>query len=114
MMEVPALAEHFIEPFKSQGVADVNDVGIVLRGKFKTKPGAQWAIRKEIYNRVQLAFEENGIDFARKEVRVQIPGLDNNAELDEKQKEKIKLAAGTAASDEDNPDQNKKKELDPF
>jgi len=114
MMENPALAESFIEPFKSQGAAEVNDVGIVVRGKFKTKPGAQWAIRKEVYSRVQKAFEENDIDFARKEVRVQIPGLEDNKELNAKQKEAIKLAAGTAASDEDNPDQSKKKEPDPF
>ena len=57
-----ALAENFIQPFKSQGAADVDDVGIIIRGKFTTKPGAQWVVRKEIYSRVQKAFEENGID----------------------------------------------------
>ena len=114
MMENPALAENFIEPFKSQGVAEVNDVGIVLRGKFKTKPGAQWAIRKEVYSRVQRAFEENGIEFARKEVRVQIPGLEDSKELDEKQKEAIKLAAGSVVDDDIDPGKNTKKEPDVF
>ena len=116
MMEVPALAEHFIQPFKSQGVADVNDVGIVIRGKFTTKPGAQWAIRKEVYSRVQKAFEENDIDFARREVLVQIPGLEDNDDLDENRKDAIKLAAGSAASAavENNSGEDKKKQPEPI
>ncbi len=70
LQEVPEYAEELISPFKSQGGVDVTDVGIVVRGKFTTKPGGQWGLRKEIYTRVQQAFEENGIEFARKEVRV--------------------------------------------
>jgi moderate conductance mechanosensitive channel len=98
LMESPALAEGIIAPFKSQGVADVDDVGIVVRGKFTAKPGAQWLIRKEVYSRVQKAFEENGIQFARREVRVQIPGLDDSEELNHEQKLAIEKAAGTAAA----------------
>jgi small-conductance mechanosensitive channel len=98
MMENPQHAKDFIQPFKSQGVSDVDDVGIVVRGKFMTKPGAQWMIRKEIYARVQKAFEENGIHFARKEVRVQIPGLDENEDLSAKKKMEISKAASSAAS----------------
>ncbi|MCP4070714.1 MAG: mechanosensitive ion channel family protein [Hyphomicrobiales bacterium] len=96
MMQVPALAEGFIQPFKSQGAADVDDVGIVVRGKFTTKPGAQWVIRKEVYSRVQKAFEENGIDFARREVRVQIPGLDQNQSISDDQAKVIGTAAANA------------------
>ncbi|MGI9364300.1 MAG: mechanosensitive ion channel family protein [Rhizobiaceae bacterium] len=116
MMENPEHAANFIQPFKSQGVADVDDVGIVVRGKFMTKPGAQWMIRKEIYTRVQKAFEENGIQFARKEVRVQIPGLEDNDELTDDQKEEIVKAASTAASDaaEKPADAKAAKPADPF
>ncbi|MGI9402005.1 MAG: mechanosensitive ion channel family protein [Rhizobiaceae bacterium] len=99
MMEDPELAKDFIQPFKSQGVADVDDVGIVVRGKFMTKPGAQWIIRKEVYARVQKAFEENGIQFARKEVRVHIPDFDDD-DLTKEQKQEIAKAAGTAAAAE--------------
>ncbi|MCP4074549.1 MAG: mechanosensitive ion channel [Hyphomicrobiales bacterium] len=98
MMENPALAGNFIQPFKSQGAADVDDVGIVIRGKFTTKPGAQWAIRKEVYSRVQKAFEENGISFARREVRVQIPGLDNDSDLKPGQKQAVAAAVGEAVN----------------
>ena len=93
MMEVPELAEVLINPFKSQGAADVTDVGIVIRGKFSTVPGGQFIIRKEVYNRVQKAFEANGIEFARKEVRVSLPEHIKPDELSEAQKEAISAAA---------------------
>ena len=41
MMEVPELAEALINPAKSQGVADLTDVGIVTPDKFLTVPGGQ-------------------------------------------------------------------------
>ena len=99
MMEVPELAEVLINPFKSQGAADVTDVGIVIRGKFSTVPGGQFIIRKEVYNRVQKAFEAAGIEFARKEVRVRLPENVNADELTTEQKEAI----SAAASDEEKP-----------
>ena len=80
-------ADDLIQTFKSQGVYDVDDVGIVIRGKFMAKPGAQWIIRKDIYTRVQKVLDEAGIQFARKEVRVQIPGLDTANHLSNDQKE---------------------------
>ena len=43
-----------------------------MRGKFMVKPGKQFMIRKEIFQRVQSEFEKNGIQFARKEVRVKL------------------------------------------
>ena len=79
IMEAP-YADDIIQTFKSQGVYDVNDVGIVVRGKFMAKPGKQWMIRKDVYTRVQKIFAENGIEFARREVRVNIPeGKDGEA-----------------------------------
>jgi small-conductance mechanosensitive channel len=93
MMEVPELAEVLINPFKSQGAADVTDVGIVIRGKFTTVPGGQFIIRKEVYNRVQKAFEVNGIEFARKEVRVHLPEHVNPDDLNANQKDAIAAAA---------------------
>lgn len=94
MMEVPELAEVLINPFKSQGAADVTDVGIVIRGKFTTVPGGQFLIRKEAYKRVQETFEANGIDFARKEVRVHLPEQVNPSALTDAQKSAISAAAG--------------------
>lgn len=90
-------AQDLIQTFKSQGVYVVDDVGIVIRGKFMARPGRQWIIRKDIYNRVQRALDEAGIQFARKEVRVQIPGLEQNTELSDEQKKAVGAAAAEAA-----------------
>ena len=96
MMEIPEYAEDFLQPFKSQGVFDFDDVGMIIRGKFMAKPGKQFVIRKEIYNRVKTAFEENDISFARREVRVAIPGLEDRDDLSDEQKSTIKAAAAQA------------------
>ncbi len=102
MKEAP-YADDLIQTFKSQGVYDVDDVGIVIRGKFMAKPGTQWIIRKDVFTRIQKCFEENGIEFARKEVRVQIPGLDEHTELNEEQKKTIAAAASEAAQSDAPP-----------
>ncbi|WP_209833232.1 mechanosensitive ion channel domain-containing protein [Ruegeria sp. HKCCE3926] len=101
MMEDETHKDGFLQPFKSQGVFDFDDVGMIIRGKFMAKPGKQFTLRKEIFNRVKAAFKENGIDFARREVRVAIPGLDDNENLTPEQK----TAVGAAAAAQLNKDQ---------
>jgi hypothetical protein len=49
MMDVPELAEALINPVESQGVADVTDVGIVMRDKFSTVPGGQFMSQRSLY-----------------------------------------------------------------
>ncbi|WP_037307018.1 mechanosensitive ion channel family protein [Ruegeria halocynthiae] len=88
----------FLQPFKSQGVFDFDDVGMIIRGKFMAKPGKQFTLRKEIFNRVKSSFKENGIDFARREVRVAIPGLEDTEHLSEEHKAAIGAAAGDAVA----------------
>ena len=93
----PHYAENILEPFKLQGVTKVNDIGIVVRSKFMAKPGTQFIIRKDLYARIQKVFEENGIEFARKEVLVKVPGLQESTDLNTTQKQAIAGAAGQAA-----------------
>ncbi len=71
MMEEPVLAEHIIQPVKSQGVLDVDDSAIVIGVKFLCKPGEQFLIRREAYARIKKAFADNAIDFAPKRVIVE-------------------------------------------
>jgi small-conductance mechanosensitive channel len=97
IQEVPEHAAVIIKPFKSQGVANFSDVGIVVRGKFTTVPGGQFQIRKEVYSRVQKSFKANGIEFARKEVRVQLPNHMDPEKLSEDQKQTISAAVSEAA-----------------
>ena len=99
MMAVPEFAEDFLQPFKSQGVFEIDDVGMVIRGKFMAKPGKQFVLRKEVFNRVKAEFTANGIDFARREVRVAIPGLHSKDDLTEEDKASIAAAASQAAQE---------------
>lgn len=99
MMEIPEFQDDFLQPFKSQGVLEIDDVGMVIRGKFTAKPGTQFMIRKEIFNRVSAAFAENGIDFARREVRVALPDTAQRDDLTEEDKAAIAAAASQAESE---------------
>ncbi len=96
LQETEELGPDFLQPFKSQGVLEIDDVGMVIRGKFMAKPGKQFMIRKEIYNRVSAAFAENGIDFARREVRVALPSLDHRSEADLTDEDKAAIAAAAS------------------
>ena len=96
-------ADNIIQTFKSQGVYDVDDVGIVMRGKFMAKPGTQWLIRKDVFARVQKKLEDNGIEFARREVRVNVPGLQEAGSLDQESKNAISAGAAQAVQSADNP-----------
>ena len=57
----PELAPDLIETFKSQGIADVEDGTLVIRGKFVAKPGKQSMIRRSVLKAVHQAFRDNGI-----------------------------------------------------
>jgi moderate conductance mechanosensitive channel len=69
----PAMGPNLLDPLKSQGVLKIEDSVMVIRGKFMAKPGEQFVIRREIFQRVQKAFEENGIEFAKRQVAVYVP-----------------------------------------
>jgi small-conductance mechanosensitive channel len=100
MLEDPVIGPDFLQPFKSQGVAEVDDNGMVVRGKFMAKPGKQYTIRKEVFVRVQKAFEAAGIPFARKQVMVHIPGLEKDTPLKD---DDVKMISAAAADAVDEP-----------
>lgn len=68
----PDLGPGFLEPLKSQGVRRMEEFNMVVGVKFMAKPGAQWLIRREAYQRIRDAFEANGISFARRDVTVNV------------------------------------------
>lgn len=57
----PEIAGDLLEPFKSQGIAEVEDGTLVIRAKFKAKAGKQTMIRRAALTAVHQAFRENGI-----------------------------------------------------
>jgi small-conductance mechanosensitive channel len=99
MLALDEFKDDFLQPFKSQGMLEVDDVGMVFRGKFMAKPGTQFTIRKEIFNRVNAAFAENGLEFARREVRVALPSMAGK-ELTKEDKTTIAAAATQAVQEQ--------------
>ena len=66
------LGEFIIEPLKSQGVRRMEEFNMVVGVKFMAKPGEQWVIRREAYQRVRDAFDAHGISFAERNVKVEV------------------------------------------
>ena len=69
---------------KSQGVREMDDSAMIMRIKFKTIPGQQFLVRREVYKRVQEAFREAGIEFAHRNVTVYLPPETDTSEPEEK------------------------------
>lgn len=71
LMEHPEHGPKFIEPLKSQGVTMIDDdSALVIRVKFKSKPRAQFVLRREVYHRLHEAFNAKNVRFARRKVEV--------------------------------------------
>ena len=67
------LAPKLMGKLKSQGVRELDDSAMIVRVKYKTPPGEQFAIRKEVYRLMQEAFQEAGLKFAHRNVTVALP-----------------------------------------
>jgi small-conductance mechanosensitive channel len=96
-----------LSKIKSQGVREMDDSAMILRVKYKTKPGDQFVIRREVYRRIQERFTTQGIEFAHRNVTVYLPPDAAGAEAAENQEEfpapgsslnKKLLEAGAAAA----------------
>ena len=99
IMADPELGEKLLGPIKSQGVRELDDSALIVRVKYKTAPGEQFAIRKQVYRLMQEAFQEAGLKFAHRNVTVTLPpdvekSLSN---ADQETKEKVLQATAAAA-----------------
>ncbi len=72
MAQDPIYGADFLEPLKSQGVRRIEDNALIIGVKFMSKPGTQFVIRKDAYQRIRDAFEANGIEFANRGVTVRV------------------------------------------
>lgn len=81
-----------LSTLKSQGVRRMEEFNMVVGVKFMTKPGEQWLVRRDAYQKVRDIFEANGIRMAERNVKVAIEGGEN---LTEEQR----LAAAGAAQE---------------
>ena len=62
-----------LSDIKSAGVRAMEDSAMIIRVKFKCLPGEQFVLRKEVFQRIQKAFKEKGIEFAHRNVTVYLP-----------------------------------------
>jgi small-conductance mechanosensitive channel len=74
MMADPEFGPLMLSPLKSQGVNKMDDSALIVRCKFMSIPGEQFALRRQAYNRIQRAFAEEGINFAPRRVLVEATG----------------------------------------
>jgi len=65
MMEMPAIADQILAPFKMQGVADITGNAILVRFKFTARPGNPAAIQREAMKRMFSTFPALGFEFAK-------------------------------------------------
>jgi small-conductance mechanosensitive channel len=75
LMADPEFGLHLIEPLESRGVIRMDEFNMVLGVRCMTKPNdGRFDIRREAYHRIRDAFDEHGIRFARRDVKVDVRG----------------------------------------
>ena len=92
----PEMGPNLLDKVKSQGVRELDDSAMIMRLKFKSIPGEQFVIRREVYRMIQEHFKDNGIEFAHRNVTVYMPP-EEEAEEHDRQKA-IKAGAAAAAA----------------
>lgn len=90
-----------LSTLKSQGVRRMEEFNMVVGVKFMTKPGEQWLVRRDAYQKVRDAFEKNGIRLAERNVKVEIDR--DPATLTEEERNAVAAAAQQAAQAPDGP-----------
>ena len=95
------LGPKLLGKIKSQGVKQLDDSAMIMRVKYKTKPGDQFIIRRELYRMIQESFRKNGIEFAHRNVTVYMPPGDETAAPDKKAVEAGAAAAIASAQAEE-------------
>lgn len=72
LLQHPDVGKSFMQPLKSQGVIQMEDSAMIIRVKYMTRPGDQWATRKVVYAAIRELFHREGIRFASREVTVRL------------------------------------------
>jgi small-conductance mechanosensitive channel len=98
IMQNEELGPKLLDKIKSQGVRQMDDSAMIMRIKYKTEPGQQFIIRKEVYRLMQEAFQEAGIEFAHRNVTVYMPPEDAETETGDASDQKMTDNAAAAAA----------------
>jgi small-conductance mechanosensitive channel len=101
-----------LSDIKSQGIREIQDSAMILRVKFKTIPGEQFPIQRQVFHLVQKAFKESGIEFAHRNVTVYLPPeikSKSMSEMMEAEKQAVEAGAAAAAALAQEEDEEKAK-----
>ncbi len=79
-----AYGDAILQTLKSQGVRRMEEFNMVVGVKFMTRPGEQWTVRRDAYQKVRDIFEANGIRMAERNVKVEIAGDETLSEDERK------------------------------
>lgn len=78
----PDYAPDILQPLKSAGVMAAEDSAIVVRAKFTSRPtNNAWVVRRTAYDRIIREFRAAGIQFAHRQVTVNLPPSQDSAPL---------------------------------
>lgn len=67
------MGANLLSPIKCAGVSALDDSALIMRVKFKSKPGLQFMIQRQVYRRFKELFDEKGLEFATRHVMVGLP-----------------------------------------
>ncbi len=83
MLDIPEYGPNFLQPLKSQGVRRLEEFNMVIGVKFMCKPGEQWVLRREIYQRLLEQFDKAGLHLAKRDVVVRVSHDASPEEIDQ-------------------------------
>jgi hypothetical protein len=49
------------------------DSALIMRVKFRSKPGLQFLVQRQVFRRLQELFDDRGLEFATRHVQVRLP-----------------------------------------
>jgi small conductance mechanosensitive channel len=58
----PAYGEKILEPLEIMGVDALGESAVMLKARFRTRPGDQWSVGREYNRRIKYAFDAEGIE----------------------------------------------------
>lgn len=68
-----AYRERILDPFELAGVERWDDSAVILRGRFRVAPLAQWDVRREYLRRLKAAFDQHGIEIPFPQLALHTP-----------------------------------------
>ena len=73
LREDAAYRERILDHFELAGVERWDESAVILRGRFRVAPLAQWDVRREYLRRLKAAFERHGIEIPFPQLALHVP-----------------------------------------